>query len=240
MPASNTSTPQLLVVMPVFNEQEAVGTVARSWFHALSSELPDFILLAINDGSSDHTPAVLETLRADLGPRFEIITHPNRGHGQSCITGYHAAIERGIPFILQIDSDGQSDPRHFPDFWHRRHQYDVIYGMRNRQDGRRRILASFLLRLLLRLHAGVRCVDANVPYRLMNTSACAAAIRSIPAHISLANIALAVTLRKQPSIRHGHVHIGFPPRIGGEPSVPFRKFAFKAIELFKQMKQAGL
>jgi dolichol-phosphate mannosyltransferase len=50
-------------------------------------------------------------------------------------------------------------------------------------------------------------VDANVPYRLMNTSACAVAIQSIPSNFDLANVALAVILRKNSAIRHGDVLI---------------------------------
>ena len=226
--------------MPVFNEQAALLSVAREWFAALQSAVGDFILLAINDGSTDGTLAVLDSLRMELGAKFEIVSRSNRGHGQSCIEGYEIALARGIPFILQIDSDGQSEPRHFQDFWNLKDQYGVIYGKRTRQDGVRRIVASGVLRVLLRLLVGVDCVDANVPYRLMNAAACETAIRAIPSDLCLANIALAVALRMDPSIRHGLVPITFPARRGGEPSVPFLKFAAKGVELFAQLKKAGI
>ncbi len=226
--------------MPVFNEQTAIPQVIRDWFAMLDATVSDFTLLAIDDGSTDLTQEKLEPLRATLGDRLEILTRPNRGHGQSCIQGYQIALDRAVPFILQIDSDGQSDPRHFPDFWAIRDRYDVIYGKRKRDDGARRILASAVLRLLLRLIARVDCVDANVPYRLMRSSACATAIRSIPQDVFLANVALAVALKKDPAIRHGCSSIGFPPRQGGEPSVPFSKFAVKGLELFRQLAKAGL
>jgi dolichol-phosphate mannosyltransferase len=226
--------------MPVFNEQASIARVIDEWFPVLEQEVGNFTLLAIDDGSTDDTPALLENLRQRHGPRLEIMRHSNRGHGQSCMAGYRTALERNIPFVLQIDSDGQSAPRHFAVFWQLREQYDVIYGKRSRSDGSRRIIASAVLRVLLRLLAGVDCVDANVPYRLMNTSACAKAIRTVPSDLFLANIALAVILGKTPAIRHGQVPIGFPPRHGGEPSVPFLKFAAKGIELFAQMKRAGI
>jgi dolichol-phosphate mannosyltransferase len=232
--------PRLLVVMPVFNEQGSVARVIREWFEILAQHLEDFILLSINDGSTDDTGVILQSMAADLGDRLQIISRPNRGHGQTCLEGYRSALERNIPHILQIDSDGQSDPRYFADFWQLREQYDVIYGKRSRSDGSRRIIASVVLRVLLRLFTGVDCVDANVPYRLMNACACANAIRAVPSDVFLANVALAVILRKDPDIRHGQVPIGFPPRHGGEPSVPFVKFAAKGIELFAQMKRAGI
>ncbi|MDP3851654.1 MAG: glycosyltransferase family 2 protein [Luteolibacter sp.] len=226
--------------MPVFNEQASVPTVIDEWFSVLDREVGNFTLLAINDGSTDDTGAILQSMASELGTRLQIINRPNRGHGQSCIEGYRIAVEQNIPFLLQIDSDGQSDPRYFARFWELRHQFDVTYGKRTRQDGFRRILASTVLRSLLRLLAGVDCVDANVPYRLMNASACAEGIHRVPSDVFLANIALAVILRKNPAIRHGQVPIGFPPRHGGEPSVPFLKFAAKGIELFSQLKKAGI
>ncbi len=231
---------KLLVVMPIHNEQASVEKVTREWFAELENTVGEFTLLAIDDGSTDDTPAILRVLAEHYGPRLEWISRPNRGHGQTCIQGYRIALDRGIPFLFQIDSDGQSDPKYFAEFWNQRNDFDVIYGKRNRQDGLRRVVASQVLRCCLRLFAKVDCVDANVPYRLMDTVSCAAAIRSIPEDLFLANVGLAVALGKSPSIRHGSIGIGFPPRHGGEPSVPFLKFASKAIELFAQLKKAGI
>ncbi len=231
--------PDLLLVMPVFNEQASVGRVVTEWFRELEHSTQDFVFLAIDDGSSDATLATVKALQAELGSRMEWISRPNRGHGQTCLQGYQVALDRGIPYVFQIDSDGQSDPQYFAEFWRRRDEFDVIYGNRTRQDGFRRVVASLVLRVSLRILAKVDCVDANVPYRLMNTRACAEAIRLISSEISLANVALAVVLKRNPNIRHGSIEIGFPPRHGGEASVPFSKFAAKAIELFSQLRKAG-
>lgn len=226
--------------MPVFNERDSIAKVINEWFPILEKSTPSFALLALDDGSTDDSFEILKSLNSKLGDRLEILSRPNCGHGQTCLQGYRIALERKIPFILQIDSDGQSDPRHFPDFWSHKDRYDVIYGKRSRHDGARRILASTILRLLLRLLVGVDCVDANVPFRLMNADACADAIQSIPADIFLANVALAVVLRKDSAIRHGSIPISFPPRHGGEPSVPFSKFAAKGLELFRQLAKAEI
>lgn len=231
------SLPELLVVMPVFNEQESIERVLMEWMSALEAANTGFLLLVINDGSTDGTADVLAKLGIHFGDKLEVRSRGNLGHGQTCLEGYRIALERNIPFILQIDSDGQSSAVHFHEFWSLRNSYDVIYGKRQRSDGMRRVFASALLRLLLRLRAGVDCVDANVPYRLMNARACGFAIRKIPPSIDLANIAMAICLKRNPAIRHGAVRIAFPPRIGGEPSVPFSKFAIKALELGQQIKQ---
>lgn len=232
----NESSPHLLIVMPVYNEQASVRKVIIEWFRELERCVGEFVLLAIDDGSTDATLENLKAIQQELGPRLECISRENRGHGQSCVQGYNIALERGIPFVFQIDSDGQCDPRYFSEVWKRASQFDVIYGKRTRDDGWRRVCASAFLRGLLMVGFRVNCADANVPYRLMRTHACAAAIQSIPHDFFLANVALAVVLRKDKSIREGIVPIRFSSRYGGEPSVPFSKFGIKALELIQQLR----
>ena len=228
---------ELLVIMPVFNEQVAVGKVVREWFPVLDAHVPNFVFLALNDGSTDGTLAALHALRAELGPRLEILDRPNRGHGQSCLQGYRVALERGVPHVFQIDSDGQCDPRFFAACWQRRARFDVIYGRRTRRDdGWARVLVSATERAFLLLLFGVNCVDANVPYRLLRTSPLASALARIPATFRLGNIALAVLLRKDPAVRHGSVPIRFRARDGGEPAVRLTGFALKALELYHQLR----
>lgn len=231
-------TPQLLIVMPVYNEQASVRKVVLEWFHEIENWTEHFVFLAVNDGSTDGTLTILERLRETLGPRFEILTHINRGHGQSCLVGYRQAVEREIPYIFQIDSDGQCDPQYFFRLWRQRETCDVVYGVRKRRDdGWRRTLASFILRMFILLGFRCNCRDANVPYRLMRTSRIASAVERVPARFSLANIGLAILLRNDETCRHGYVPIHFRERYGGEPSVKLSLFGQKAIELYRDIRR---
>lgn len=232
-----STSPELMLVMPVFNEQASIRKVVLEWFQEIQNWTEDFVFLAINDGSTDQSMEILNRLRNQLGSRFEVLDQSNCGHGQSCLVGYRAACDRQIPWVFQIDSDGQCDPQYFFRFWRERQNYDVIYGTRvKRDDGWRRVAASHILRLTLLLSAGVNCVDANVPYRLMRTPQLDRVLASIPKDFFLANIALAVLLRRIRSCRHGSVPIRFRERYGGEPSVRLGKFGEKAIELTRQLK----
>ena len=226
-----------MVVLPVFNEEASIERVIRDWFAVLDAQVRNFVLLAIDDGSRDRTPEILRRLSGELGPRMETTSRPNKGHGQTCLEGYRTAHERGIPFVFQIDSDGQCDPCHFGDLWSIRNNHDVVYGSRTRHDGFRRIIASHILRFMLRLMFQVRCVDPNVPYRLMRTKTCGRWFDAIPGDFFLANVALAFLLRKDPAIRHEAVPIHFRERHGGEPSVPISRFAGKALELMQQLRK---
>lgn len=226
-----------MIIMPVFNEQASVRKVVTEWFYEIENWTQDFVFIAFNDGSNDGTLAVLEKLKDQLGTRLEIVSHTNRGHGQSCLAGYRHALARGAQWVFQIDSDGQCDPQYFFRFWRLREKCDVIYGVRKtRDDGWRRVVASRILRLVLAIACRINCVDANVPYRLMRPGILKDALDRIPSDFFLANIAIAALLRQNPSIREGRVPIRFRERYGGEPSVALGKFGSKAAELVRQLR----
>ena len=239
MPAdspSSPTTPELLVVMPVYNEEASVAMAVLEWFQEIEKTAPSFRFLVINDGSTDGTLAILQQLVSRLDARFEVLDRENRGHGQSCLQGYRIARERGIPFVFQIDSDGQCDPRYFAALWRERERFDVVYGRRvRRDDGWRRAVASVVVRWFLLILFRVNCPDANVPYRLMRTAVLGPFLERISEDFLLANIALAVLLRQSKEVRHGYVPIHFRERYGGEPSVGMGKFGAKAAELYRQL-----
>jgi dolichol-phosphate mannosyltransferase len=227
---------EICVVIPVYNEESCVGEVLREWTNTFEENGLDYGILALDDGSSDRTPVALENWRQKLqSGRLDVIHHANRGHGQTCMEGYRHACESGCSWVLQIDSDGQCDPAFFSGVWDKRNGADVVYGVRSRRmDGWKRSLASMILRLTVRVFSGVWCADANTPYRLMRTQALAPVLGTVPRYFDLANIALAVQL-KRAGCREKTVPIVFRERAGGEPSVPLTRFASKAIELSRQL-----
>ena len=228
--------PELMLLMPVYNEQASVRKVVMEWFQEIENWTENFVFLAINDGSKDDSQKVLGRLHQQLGDRFEILNQSNMGHGQSCLNGYRIACERGIPYVFQIDSDGQCDPQYFFRFWRLRESQDVVYGVRkHRDDGWRRVIASRILWWTIFVCAGCNCADANVPYRLIRTKGLLEKISRIPADFFLANVALAVLLRRDRTWRHASVPIHFRERYGGEPSVALGKFGGKARELVRQL-----
>lgn len=235
-PHPSPTPPELLVVMPAYNEQESVRKVVLEWFAEVECWTERFVFLAIDDGSRDGTRHVLQRLGDRLGTRFELLSHGNRGHGQSCLLGYRIACERGIPWVLQIDSDGQCDPASFHRFWRDRERHAVIYGYRWwRDDGFRRTIASVVLKLTLAAVCRTWCRDANVPYRLMQTAGLAAVLDTIPTDFMLANVALAVQLRRA-GWQEGCVPIRFRDRYAGTPSVRLGQFGGKARQLVEQLR----
>lgn len=50
------------------------------------------------------------------------------GHGSAVIFGYRYALEHDEDFIFQTDSDGQTNPAEFQQFWGLRYDYGAIIG----------------------------------------------------------------------------------------------------------------
>lgn len=232
------TAPELAVVMPIYNEATNIASVLREWFACLDRVSSDFVLLAINDGSKDNTAAVLESLSSEMGSRLRIVNKPNSGHGSSCREGYELALALGVRWIFQIDSDGQCDPRFFETIYAERVRYDCVFGYRRtRDDGFGRLVITRSYRILLWILTGAFMRDANVPYRLIRASALRSALRRIPADVDLQNIALTISLKREPDLRWKHVPIHFRARQGGENSINYHKIAKMGARFLRDLQR---
>ncbi len=89
----------VLIVIPVFDEAETIGSVVRG-----AREYG--AVLVVDDGSRDGSAAVAR------GAGAEVVRHPHRlGKGQAIRTGIAAARSRGASIVVTLDGDGQHDPR---------------------------------------------------------------------------------------------------------------------------------
>jgi dolichol-phosphate mannosyltransferase len=213
-------TAPLVIVMPIYNEEANIAEVISRWLECLRELKADFQIIALDDGSKDGTLDILLRLEA-LQPDVLCVVHkPNGGHGPTCRIGYEIAINSNAEWVLQIDSDGQCDPRHFLDFWNKRHDCDCIFGLRrSREDGAARIITSAICRLGSSLISGQDLKDPNVPYRLIRKRALQEALKHIPARFNIHNVALTYVLKNLPGLRWGYVAIHFPVRKRGQNSI---------------------
>jgi dolichol-phosphate mannosyltransferase len=231
-------SPDLAVVMPVYNEAANIGSVVREWFGVLAKVAPRFSLLALNDGSKDDTRTALASLSQELGPRLRVIDKPNSGHGRTCRHGYEVALKASAAWIFQLDSDGQCDPAYFEQFYENRTAYDCLFGYRRtRDDGLGRLVISRGCRTLLWVLTGAYMHDANVPYRLIRAGALRRALRRVPADIDLQNIALTIALKREPELRWKHLSIHFRARQGGENSINYRKIAEMGFGFLRDLRR---
>ena len=107
---------KLYIVIPAYNEEMNITSVAREWHTVVETISEDSKLVIIDDGSKDSTYQVLTELSKEL-PQLEVITKKNSGHGATVLYGYRYALEQNADYIFQTDSDGQTLPEEFYGFW---------------------------------------------------------------------------------------------------------------------------
>ena len=159
----------LYIVAPAYNESDNIEKFVNDWYPVVEAHSGDgnSRLVIINDGSKDDTYEKLLSL-AETRPYLVPLSKPNGGHGPTLIYGYRYAIEQGADYIFQTDSDGQTVPSEFENFWEKRNKYDAVIGKRPvRGDGKDRAIVEETLCFLLRVIFRVALPDANAPYRLM-------------------------------------------------------------------------
>jgi len=213
----------LYIVIPAYNEEENIEAVIDSWYQVISSHNDDgrSKLVVIDDGSKDNTLEVVKSMVVqDKYEHLEVITKANGGHGSSIYFGYQYAIESGADYVFQTDSDGQTLPEEFEEFWNMRTKADAIIGNRHhRGDGLSRKMVSGVLRLLIWSIFGVKVPDVNTPYRLINTDALKRAMEYVPKEYNLTNIALTAILSRLDEVEVVFLPITFRPRQAGKNSL---------------------
>lgn len=235
-PLSHVSAPDLAVVVPIYNEAPNIAEVLREWYACFERVAPNFILFAVNDGSTDETASILARLSARFGVRLRIVDKRNGGHGSSCREGYELALSEKASWIFQIDSDGQCDPAFFARLYSLRHGNDCVFAYRQtRDDGWSRAAISACCRALLWLVTGKTLRDPNVPYRLISAPALRRALRRIPLNFDLQNIALSLALARDSSLRWSHCPIHFRARQGGTNSINCGKIVGMGLRLMRDL-----
>lgn len=232
---------KLFIVIPAYNEYENIAQCINDWYPIARkcNELAPSCLVIINDGSKDHTYDKVQEI-AKTHPLLMPLTKENGGHGSAVLFGYHYAIEHNADWIFQTDSDGQTDPDEFEQFWEKRDEYDAIIGNRIvRGDGRYRKFVEKVVCLLLRFIFKVKIQDANAPFRLMKASMLRKYIDKLPKDFNIPNIMLTTyfVYFKEKVL---FLPITFNSRKKGNNSINLRKIikiGWKAIGDFKKLRR---
>lgn len=158
----------MLIIVPAWNEQDSIARTVSE----IRDRVPRADLLVINDGSGDHTAA-----RAASAGATVCHLPFNLGVGGAMRTGYRYALRHGYDVAVQIDADGQHDPRYLARLLDRLDTSDIVIGARfartgdpYRVRGPRRWAMVLLARVLSRL-AHTRLTDVTSGYRVSNRRA---------------------------------------------------------------------
>ena len=168
------------------------------------------------------------------------MTKQNGGHGSTVLFGYRYAIAEGADYIFQTDSDGQTNPDEFEQFWKNRKEYDAIIGNRIvRGDGKSRKFVENTVCILLRMIFGVKVQDANAPFRLMKADLVKKYIDRLPKEYNLPNI-MFTTYFVYYNEKVKFIPITFKPRQAGSNTINIKKIikiGWKALGDFRQFKK---
>ena len=153
------------IIIPAFNEEENITSVITG----IKNQI-DVDIIVIDDGSKD-----LTTEKA-MGTGAFVINHPfNMGYGVALQTGYKYAVKKDYDFLIQMDGDGQHDPKYITELFKQveSEKCDVVIGSRfigevNYKAG---VLKSIGIRLfisIIQITCGKRATDPTSGYQCLN------------------------------------------------------------------------
>ncbi len=155
--------PDIRVIIPAFNEQNAVGLVIDEIPKELVSEI-----IVVDNGSTDDTFEQAKSRGAT------ILKEPKRGYGNACLKGMaHISASDNLPDIVVFLDGDHSD---YPEQMHEivdpilNNKADMVIGSRSlgqREKGSmtfQQIFGNWLATRLIKLFYGVRYTDLG-PFR---------------------------------------------------------------------------
>ena len=193
-------------------------------------------LVVIDDGSKDKTYSIIQECAKEY-PYIKAITKQNEGHGATVLHGYNYALENGADYIFQTDSDGQTVPSEFEQFWECKEDYAMVIGNRSkREDGFSRYLVTKVLKATIKMCFGVNVTDANTPFRLMKADILKENLKLIPEKFNLSNVLISVIYAKK-KLPVKYMPITFRPRQGGVNSINIKKICKIGIQAIKDFRE---
>ena len=142
-PSRRTSTPDLAVVIPAWNERENLELLLPALKEVLAGLGLTAEIVVADGGSHDGTREAAERRGA------RVVLQEERGYGGALLAGFAAT---GAPYIVTMDADLSHRPVFLEEFWKQRDEAEVLIASRYVAGGRadmgwfRRLLSRILNR----------------------------------------------------------------------------------------------
>lgn len=157
-----------LIIIPAYNEEENIINLINE----IKRSAPDFDHVVINDCSMD------STLELCKNNGFNVIDLPiNLGIGGAVQTGYKYAAMNGYDYAVQIDGDGQHDPKYLGLMYDAitAENADMVIGSRfiekeGFQSSMARRVGIRFFSMMIRFLTGMTVTDPTSGMRLVNKS----------------------------------------------------------------------
>lgn len=154
-----------LIIIPAYNEEANIEKTVESILRDSSG----FDYVIINDCSRDNTRKICE----EKG--YNIVNLPiNLGIGGAVQTGYKYAVRNGYDMAVQVDGDGQHDPKFLEEMavYLEEHDVDMVIGSRFiekqgfQSSGLRRVGIRFFT-FLIKMLTGEKITDPTSGLRMV-------------------------------------------------------------------------
>jgi glycosyltransferase involved in cell wall biosynthesis len=229
----------LSVFFPCYNEEKNVEPLVNEALQALTGLVQQYEILIINDGSSDNTGSIANTLQQKHDTVRVIHHETNKGYGAALISGFRNARYEQVFFT---DGDNQFYMSEIELLLKETGEADGVLGFRkNRKDPWHRIWYSRLWNRLVRIMFDLRVKDLNCAYKIIKKQY----LDKIILHSSGAMITAELLIRlKIAGARFKEVGVTHRPRAfgtqtGGNPKVIVRAFR-ELLKLRQELKTAKL
>ena len=157
----------LTVVVPVYNEDQTLPSFAPCLIELCRSK--GWMIIFINDGSSDQTRQILDHLESAQDVR--VIHHKvNRGYGGALKTGISHVT---TPFLVTMDGDGQHSPHDVEKIlqFAIESDADMVVGKRDERasSGAYWTFGKFLIRSFTKILMPLPIMDLNSGFKFYRT-----------------------------------------------------------------------
>ena len=215
-----------LIIIPAYNEQESIKKTVED----IIKNAPEFDYIVINDCSTDRTKEICET------EKFNVVHLPvNLGIGGAVQTGYLYAARNGYDIAVQVDGDGQHDPKFLSkmaEFIEAEHA-DMVNGSRfiNKEgfqsSGARRVGIKYFT-MLIKLLTGAKITDPTSGLRMVNREIIEFFAEEYPKDYPEPESVVAILRRKKKVLE---LPVIMRERSGGVSSISMKKSVYYMIKV---------
>ena len=232
--ADKLSEKRINIVIPAYNEDQAVGNQIESILSVMNRTDWDYRIIMVNDGSTDETLHEIQKFDVDVINKSE-----NHGYGEALKSGIR---EADSEFILITDADGTYPSDIIPELLSKIEEYDMVVGSRTGEKVHIPLLrkpAKYFLRLLSSYLTGIEIPDLNSGLRVMRKSVVEKYYAILPSGFSFTTT---ITIASLCDGYRVHYHpINYANRVGNSKIRPVDTFHFlililKAMIRFRPLK----
>jgi len=158
--------PSLSIFFPAYNDAGTIASLALVAHMTARQVTDEYEVIVVDDGSPDHTGALLDEMAAHF-PWLKVVHHPaNKGYGGALRSGFATASKE---LVFYTDGDAQYDPRELVKLYEALSpDVDFVNGYKiGRSDPLHRKIIGKLYHAFVRTLFGLRLRDVDCDFRLM-------------------------------------------------------------------------